>query len=91
MLLLHSHESELSRTLLDTLPTCASVVHGDGGYPVSAYPTVVVFMPAKEVYLPSFSEEGGLLGMVLTATQECPVLLPMPESWEAVEDYINLS
>lgn len=92
MKLLHHPESELSRKLLETIPAGVEVVDGalaSPDYPVSAYPSVVVVLPAKEVYLPVYDTDGGLLGVELTAIDEREVILRMPTSWEAVHDYIN--
>lgn len=89
MKLLHNNDVELSRALLANLPGGVEVIEGDGGYHVSAYPSVVVTLSSKEVYLPVYGEDGGLLGVELTAIDEREVVIRMPSSWEAVYDYIT--
>ena len=89
MKLLHNQEVELSRNLLADAPVDVEIIEGDGGYAVSAYPSVVVVLPAEEVYVPVYDSDGGLTGVELTAIDEREVVIRMPASWEAVHDYIN--
>jgi len=89
MLLLHNKEIELSRKLLETLPEGTEVIEGAGEYPVSAYPSVVVLVPAyveKRQAINEASEFTGMEDVLVPAHEE---LLRMPSSWEAVQSFIN--
>lgn len=90
MKLLHHPEVELSRSLLASLPSGVEVIEGDGGYPVSAYPSVVVTIPANEFQAPVYGPEGELLGVQWTAYDEYEEVIRMPISWEAVAEYVAL-
>lgn len=95
MILLHHPEVELSRTLLAALPPGSTSLDCSLGLPEgydgpqpSAYPSVVVDVPAYMADVQRVDEQGGLLGMdrvVVPAHQEA---LRMPASWEAVESYL---
>lgn len=89
MKLLHDMNSELSRNLLATLPIGAIVIEGDGGYPISAYPAVVVDIPTQEIMAPAYGPNGELLGVQLTTIAAHEEVLRMPISWDAVSQYIN--
>lgn len=94
MILLHHDQSELSRALLAALPEGAAFLDCTGGLPdgyggpqPSAFPSVVVDVPAYSETVPSLDEDGGLLGMAthnVAARQEA---LRMPASWAAVAEY----
>ena len=88
MKLLHNNEVELSRALVANLPEGVEVIEGDGGYPVSAYPSVVVDVPAYSEERPSFGPEGEFLGMARVEVPAHEVVLRSPESWEAVEQIV---
>lgn len=88
MKLLHNNEVELSRNLLAALPEGVEVIEGDGGYPVSAYPSVVVDVPAYIEKRPAFNEAGELTGMEDFTVPTHEELLRMPASWEAVNSYV---
>lgn len=88
MKLLHDVNSELSRTLLATLPAGATVIEGAGGYPVSAYPSVVVDIPVQEVEAPAYGPNGELLGVQLTTIPAHEEVLRMPMSWQSVDEYL---
>lgn len=88
MKLLHNIEVELSRSLLASLPDGVEVIEGDGGYPVSAYPSVVITIPAQEFQTPVYGPDGELLGVQLTGHDEYEEVLRMPTSWEAVAEYV---
>lgn len=88
MKLLHNNEVELSRALLAELPEGVEVIEGDGGYAVSAYPSVVVDVPAYSEDKPLFGTEGEFLGMGPGNVPPREEVLRMPASWEAVASYI---
>lgn len=84
MKLLHSNEVELSRALLATLPEGVDVIEGDGGYPVSAYPSVVIDVPAYIEKRPAFDLEGNLVGVEDVSIPTHEEVLRSPASWQAV-------
>lgn len=93
MKLLHHPEVELSRSLLATLPVGVevidcSVIQTD--YLVSAYPSVVVDIPANEFQAPMYGPDGELLGVQWTAYDDHEEVIRMPVSWEAVAEYVAL-
>lgn len=98
MILLHHKESELSRNLLATMPAGTTVVDCTNGIPtdytgpmgVSAFPSVVVTIPANEFQTPVYGVDGELLGVEWTAYDEYEEALRMPISWEAVAEYVAL-
>ena len=89
MILLHNEEVELSRMLLATMPEGVEVVQGDGGYGVSAYPSVVVEVPAHGLDRPLFGEDGTFLGMERAAVPAHQEAIRMPASWEAVQSFVS--
>lgn len=94
MKLLHHPESELSRTLLATMPEGVEVIdwtqpHDYDGPPPSAFPSVVALRPATEQYVPECNGDGELLGVVRTACDEYEEIIRTPVSWEAVHDYLT--
>lgn len=96
MILLHHKESELSRNLLAALPAGVTIVDCTNGIPtdytgpmgVSAFPSVVVSIPANEFQAPMYGPDGELLGVQWTAYDEYEEVLRMPVSWEAVAEYV---
>lgn len=90
MKLLHHPEVELSRSLLASAPEGVEVIEGDGGYPVSAYPSVVVDIPADEFQAPMYGPDGELLGVQWTAYDDHEEVIRMPVSWDAVAEYVAL-
>lgn len=93
MKLLHHPEVELSRKLLDTLPSSVEVIDcslTQPTYPVSAYPSVVVDIPASEFQAPMYGPDGELLGVQWTAYDDHEEVIRMPISWEAVAEYVAL-
>lgn len=88
MKLLHHPEVELSRALLASAPEGVEVIEGDGGYYVSAYPSVVVTIPADEYQTPVYGPDGELLGVQWTGHDEYEEVIRMPVSWEAVAEYV---
>lgn len=90
MKLLHHPEVELSRALLASAPEGVEVIEGDGGYYVSAYPSVVVTIPADEYQTPVYGPDGELLGVQWTAYDDHEEVIRMPISWEAVAEYVAL-
>lgn len=89
MVLLHDENVELSRTLLATLPEGVQVQIGAGGYSVSAYPTVVVDVPAYVEPRPTLNEAGEFTGVVNVEVPAHEELLRMPASWEAVWSFVS--
>lgn len=93
MKLLHHPEVELSRSLLATLPVGVEVIDcsvTQTDYLVSAYPSVVVTIPANEFQAPVYGVDGELLGVRWTAYDEYEEVIRMPASWEAVAEYVAL-
>ena len=88
MILLHHPEVELSRTLLDSTPEGVEIVEGSGGYPVSAYPSVVVMVPAYAEDRTQFGPDGEFLGMARVIIEAHEEVLRMPGSWQAVESFV---
>lgn len=95
MILLHHPEVELSRTLLAALPEGATALdcstglpEGYGGPQPSAYPSVVVDVPAYMADVPKVDELGGLLGMDRVAVPAHQEALRMPANWAAVASYV---
>ena len=88
MILLHHPEVELSRALLAELPAGCAVVEGPGDYPVSAFPSVVVDVPAYAEDRPQFGAEGEFLGMAAVTVSAHQETLRMPASWAAVQSFV---
>jgi len=95
MILLHHNESELSRALLAALPTGATSLDCTNGLPVdytgpqpSAYPSVVVDVPAYTQTVPSLDADGGLIGMTTQPVAAHQEALRLPVSWAAVDQYV---
>lgn len=88
MKLLHNNEVELSRALLANLPEGVEVIEGDGGYAVSAYPSVVVDVPAYAEDRPSYGPEGEFLGMEHIDVAGGEEVLRMPAGWDAVASFV---
>lgn len=91
MILLHHPEVELSRTLLGSMPEGVMAVTGDGGYPVSAYPSVVVTVPAYIEKRPTLNAAGEFAGVVEVEVPAHEELLRMPASWEAVQSFVDFA
>lgn len=95
MILLHHQESELSRTLLANMPAGTVVVDCSQGIPSyytgpdpSAFPSVVVDVPAYAADVPALDADGGLIGMTKQTVPAHQEALRMPASWAAVEEYV---
>jgi hypothetical protein len=88
MILLHHPEVELSRLLLAALPEGCDVIEGPGGYAVSAFPSVVVDVPAYAEDRPVFGANGEFLGMEPETVPAHQELLRLPASWEAVASFM---
>ena len=88
MILLHHPESELSRSLLATLPEGAVAIQGDGGHAVSAYPSVVVDVPAYTEARPVLGPDSEFLGMGDVLVEEHEEVLRCPASWDAVASFV---
>jgi len=103
MILLHHPEVELSRALLSALPeTCGCVDWTSdaqreaylaqavalGSPSPSAFPTVVVDVPAYAEDRPLFGEGGEFLGMATVTVPEHQEALRLPASWDAVASFL---
>lgn len=88
MKLLHNNEVELSRALLANLPEGVEVIEGDGGYPVSAYPSVVISVPAYIEKRPAYDADGNLIGVEDVSVDGHEEVLRSPASWEAVASVV---
>lgn len=98
MILLHHPEVELSRALLAAMPTGCTVVDWTAeaqradylaatGLPPSAFPSVIVDVPAYAEDRPLFGENGEFLGMALFTVPAHQEALRLPASWEAVASF----
>lgn len=98
MILLHHPEVELSRNLFSALPEdCAcvdwtSAIQREeyaalGGLPPSAFPSVVVDVPAYSEDRPLFGAEGEFLGMARMTVPAHQESLRLPASWDAVASF----
>ena len=91
MILLHHPEVELSRNLLAALPEGVEVIDCSTRtpeWPVSAYPSVVVDVPAYTEARPVLGADGEFLGMsdvLVPAHQE---LVRCPANWDAVASFV---
>jgi len=95
MIFLHHPESELSRTLLAALPSGATSLDCAQGLPAdytgpqpSAYPSVIVDVPAYAADVPALDADGGLLGMTKQTVPAHQEALRMPATWAAVDEYV---
>jgi hypothetical protein len=97
MILLHHPEVELSRNMLATLPQgCACVdwtdpaqVSAYGGPAPSAFPTVVVDVPAYAEDRPLFGADGEFLGLAAVTVPAHQEALRLPASWDAVASFVD--
>ena len=98
MILLHHPEVELSRELLATLPEGCGCVDWTSdtqreeyavlsGPPPSAFPSVIVNVPAYAEDRPLFGEGGEFLGMALVTVPAHQEALRLPASWNAVASF----
>lgn len=98
MILLHHPEVELSRELLATLPgNCGCVdwtsdtQRGEyetlGGLSPSAFPSVIVDVPAYSEDRPQFGAQGEFLGMETVTVPAHQEALRLPASWDAVASF----
>lgn len=99
MIFVHHPEVELSRALLATKPEGCLVVDwtdqaqraeyaAQGGLAPSAFPTVVVGVPAYAEDRPQFGEDGQFLGMAPLTVPAHEEALRMPAGWEAVASFL---
>lgn len=95
MILLHHPEVELSRALLAALPEDCGCVDWTSeaqradytGPAPSAFPSVVVDVPAYAEDRPQFGEGGEFLGMEPVTVPAHQEALRMPASWDAVASF----
>jgi len=98
MILLHHPEVELSRTLLATLPEGCGCVDWTsatqreeymalGGLSPSAFPSVIVDVPAYAEDRPQFGPDGEFLGMAAVTVPAHQEALRLPASWAAVASF----
>ncbi|GAB6127101.1 hypothetical protein [Humidesulfovibrio idahonensis] len=88
MILIDDGNTELGRALRATLPQGAAVLAEPGEYAISAYPSVVVDVPAYMQDVPLLDEQGGFLGMGKRVAAAHVQVLRMPTSWTAVEEFV---
>ena len=88
MKLLHNNEVELSRNLLASLPVGVEVIEGDGGYAVSAYPSVVINVPTYTEQRTYFDEQGDMAGVAPVTIPAHEEVLRSPASWDAVAQIV---
>ncbi len=98
MILVHHPEVELSRALLAALPQGCAVVDwtdeaqrtaymATPGLTPSAFPSVVVDVPAYAEDRPMIGADGEFLGMAAVTAPAHPEALRLPASWEAVDSF----
>ncbi|MDQ7836076.1 MAG: hypothetical protein RDU24_11895 [Humidesulfovibrio sp.] len=98
MILLHHPEVELSRELLAQLPADCGCVdwtselqreeyQAQDGLPPSAFPSVLVDVPAYAEDRPMIGPDGEFLGMEVVAVPAHQELLRLPASWAAVASF----
>lgn len=94
MILLHHQESELSRNLLATMPAGTVVVDCSNGIPTyyagplpSAFPSVVVDVPAYSETVEDWDAEWEFKGMRTHTVAAHQEVLRMPANWDAVAQY----
>lgn len=94
MYLMHHLESELSRNMLAAMPEGVEVVDCSLGVPdsyagpqPSAYPSVVVDVPAYSTETPLIGEDGEFLGMARVTIPAGKEAVRMPASWAVVSEY----
>ena len=88
MILIDDGNTELGRALRATLPAGVTVQSDPGVYAISAYPSVVVDVPAYMQDVPLLDEQGGFLGMQKSEVAAHAEVLRMPASWAAVEEFV---
>lgn len=96
MILLHHPEVELSRNLLAALPDDATSIDCKQGLPCgyngpqpSAFPSVVVGVPAYSMDTLLSGEDGAFLGMARTIVPAHQEALRLPVSWAAVQSFVD--
>lgn len=92
MILYHNQEVELSRNLFASKPEGVLVVDCSTGapdIPISAYPTVVVNLPAYNGPGQMFDAEGQFVGFGDVLIPKSTISLRCPTSWEAVQSLID--
>jgi hypothetical protein len=98
MILLHHPEVELSRALLAGLPEGGMAVDWTSnaeretylamtGLSPSAFPSVVVDVPAYSDDRPLFGADGTFMGMARATVPAHQELLRLPASWDAVASF----
>jgi len=88
MILIDDGNTELGRVLRAALPDGVTVRAEPGDMAISAYPSVVVDVPAYMQDVPLTDEQGGLLGMGRRVAAAHAEVLRMPTSWAAVEEFV---
>lgn len=96
MILLHHPEVELSRDLLAALPEGATSIDCKQGLPgdysgpqPSAFPSVLVEVPAYSMETLLVGEDGAFLGMARTTVPAHQEALRLPVSWTAVQSFVD--
>lgn len=93
MILLHSENIELSRSLRDSLPEGVEVVDctqaPPEGVPISAYPTVAVDVPSYIQKVQNIDPDTGeMMGIIDQTVPQHQEYLRMPASWQAVDEFV---
>lgn len=87
MILIDDGNTELGRSLRETMPAGVELRTEPGEYSISAFPTVIVDVPAYGEDRPLFGEQGEFLGMSAVTVPAHQESLRMPASWEAVASF----
>ena len=88
MILIDDGNTVLGRELRAALPEGVTVQAEPGTYAISAYPSVVVDVPAYMQDRANLDAEGGLLGMTRVAADAHQEVLRLPASWAAVAEFV---
>jgi hypothetical protein len=89
MILIDDGNTELGRALRASLPEGAAVQSDAGEYVLSAYPSVVVDVPAYMQGERVLNADGGLLGMTRVEVAAHQEVVRLPASWDAVAEYVS--
>jgi len=89
MILFDDGNTELGRMLRETAPEGVVVLDSPGDVSLSAFPSVMVDVPAYTEDRPAFGPDGEFMGMETVTLDAHQELLRMPASWDAVASYID--
>ena len=99
MILVHNNHVELSRNLLASIPDGVTSIDCTNGIPtedeslsilqnISAYPSVIIDVPAYSVKQTAYDENSNITGVTTTTVPAHQELLRSPLSWDAVNQYV---